>query len=56
MRAFAQLAAREPDPLLVLPAGAAGAEAAMQAEIDALAHPRPDPASRSHPARATSTS
>jgi glycosyltransferase involved in cell wall biosynthesis len=36
VRAFAQLAERDPDPLLVLPAGAAGAEAAMQEEIDAL--------------------
>jgi glycosyltransferase involved in cell wall biosynthesis len=36
VRAFARLAAREPDPLLVLPAGAAGAEGTMQAEIDAL--------------------
>jgi alpha-1,3-rhamnosyl/mannosyltransferase len=36
VRAFAELAAREPDPLLMLPAGAAGAEAALQSEIDAL--------------------
>ncbi len=50
VRAFAQLAAREPDPLLVLPAGAAGAEAAMQAEIDALRRARPDPTTRSDPA------
>ena len=36
VRAFARLAAGDPEPLLVLPAGPAGAEAAVQAEIDAL--------------------
>ena len=36
VRAFARLAVRDPDPLLVLPAGAAGAEGAMQTEIDQL--------------------
>ncbi|HVN50983.1 MAG TPA: glycosyltransferase family 1 protein, partial [Acidimicrobiales bacterium] len=36
VRAFARLAATDPEPLLVLPAGPAGAEAALQAEIDEL--------------------
>jgi len=36
VRAFARLAASDPEPLLVLPAGPAGAEAALQREIDQL--------------------
>jgi alpha-1,3-rhamnosyl/mannosyltransferase len=36
VRAFARLAASDPEPLLVLPAGPAGAEAALQEEIDQL--------------------
>jgi alpha-1,3-rhamnosyl/mannosyltransferase len=36
VRAFARLAAADPEPLLVLPAGPAGAEAALQEEIDQL--------------------